>query len=70
MTEMIWIKNTESLPRENEHVLVYDKGEGVCKGCWSGSPDNWSHYPVGSYASDSCLYYVTHWTPLPKSPEN
>lgn len=61
--EWISVKEKDKLPNENEHVLVYDTTEGVCRGYYRY--DSWQHYPLGSYAGDGCLFDVTHWMPLP-----
>ena len=63
-----WIKCTERLPEDGVHVLVYDKTEGICRGYLQ--MDCWNHYPMGSYASDACLFSVTHWMPLPNLPKD
>lgn len=64
MTE--WIKCSDRLPTDFEHVLVFDETEGICRGyVWN---DSWSHHPLGSYAGDGCLFHVTHWMPLPEVP--
>lgn len=62
-----WKSVDDELPDEFEKVLVYDETEGVCRGyiyC-----NQWQHDPIGSYASDGCLFHVTHWAKLPKGPK-
>lgn len=61
-----WIKCCDSLPVENERVLI-SCNEGICSGRFSYN--NWQCDPIGSYAGDGCVYYVTHWMPLPTIPE-
>ncbi len=62
-----WISIKEKLPQDHENVLVFDKTEGVCRGyTYLGS---WSHWPLGSFAGDGCLFDVTHWAILPLPPQ-
>lgn len=60
-------RDVKDPPPDHEHVLVFDTQEGICRGYVWGK--DWTHYPLGSYASDGCLFHVTHWMPLPKPPE-
>lgn len=61
-----WIKIEDRLPTENEKVLVngYD---GVFRARLSYG--SWQCDPIGSYASDGCVYGITHWMPLPQPPK-
>lgn len=62
-----WISVKSHKPKDHEHVLVFDTKEGVC--CGYIYEGNWSHYPIGSFAGDGCLFNVTHWQCLPQPPE-
>jgi len=64
---MSWISTNDELPSEAEHVLVFDEHEGICRGYLYN--DHWSHYPMGSFASDACLFNVMFWMPLPELPD-
>jgi len=64
-----WISVKKQLPKQREHVLVFDETEGVCRGYCIDEGTSWQHYPLGSYASDGCLFDVTHWMPLPAPPK-
>jgi hypothetical protein len=64
---MSWISVKDKLPKENEHVIVFDNTEGICRGYIRYG--SWQHYPIGSYAGDGCLFDVTHWMPLPSPPK-
>lgn len=63
-----WISVKDKLPPQEDHVLVFDETEGIC--CGYLRDDDWAHYPMGDYGSGACLFHVTHWMPLPKSPED
>lgn len=63
----IWFDAKKNPPDENEHVLVYDTTEGICRGYLSYG--SWQHFPLGSFAGDGCLFSVTHWMQLPKAPK-
>lgn len=69
MGARLWRDVAEDPPEVNEHVLVYDRAIGVCRGYWCYHSSSWRHYPLGSYAGDGCLYYVSHWMPLPEKPK-
>lgn len=61
-----WIKCSDRIPEERVHVLLFDNSEGFCVGyIYLGY---WTHHPIGSYATDGCLFDVTHWMTLPKNP--
>jgi len=62
-----WISVTDRLPEDDTHVLVYDTKEGMCRGYIY--LQSWSHWPLGSFAGDGCLFCVTHWQPLPEPPK-
>lgn len=64
----IWFDVNQKLPNENEHVLVYDTMEGICRAYHSYG--SWNHFPTGSFAADGCLFNVTHWMQLPKGPND
>ncbi len=64
---MEWVSVKDVLPVDHEHVLVFDKREGICRAYIY--LNSWSHYPIGSYATDGCLFDVSHWTPLPEPPK-
>lgn len=55
-----WISVKERLPERYERILTYDK--------YSGVRENWllQSYPCVSW---SYGFHVTHWTPLPPTPE-
>jgi hypothetical protein len=66
-----WISVDDKLPKEGEHVLVYFKyllDNGICVGYHYKS--EWSHWPLGGFAGDSCIFNITHWMTLPKNPKN
>jgi hypothetical protein len=65
---MTWIKCSKKLPKDHQHVLVYDTSEGVC--CGYIYLNSWNHHPIGSFAGDGCLFRVTHWKNLPKAPKD
>jgi|HubBroStandDraft_2_1064218.scaffolds.fasta_scaffold230889_3 hypothetical protein len=62
---MHWISVTDRLPKDDEHVLVYDDGEGRCVGYHT--PKGWWSYPCHD-AYDTSLLDVMYWMPLPKPP--
>ena len=64
---MEWINVNEIMPEDDEHVLVYDDGEGRCVGYHTHI--GWWSYPAQD-AHDTSLLDVTHWMPLPKYPED
>ncbi len=80
-----WISVKDKMPPDDEFVLIYHKGcsgeysaeDPICLGYWicvakskikniftEGLVDRWA---VGS---DRGFGEVTHWMPLPKSPED
>ena len=61
-----WKSVEERLPEEYVRVLVSYQ-EGVCSAYYSF--ESWSSDPSGSFATDSIIFDVTHWMPLPKPPE-
>lgn len=58
-----WIPIIERLPNVAQEVIVFSSFEGVCAGVLD-SYDEW-FAPCSEYK----LTRVTHWMPLPKSPE-
>lgn len=71
-----WIRVKDELPRTNDlgiaHVLVYDKMEGVVAADFldeSANYINGSNIFQISHTSTQ-LYKVTHWHPLPESPQD
>lgn len=65
-TNYEWINVKDKMPEENKRVII-SCNEGVCAGKYSRQ--SWQCDPIGSYASDGCVYYVTHWMPLPLTPK-
>ncbi len=63
-----WISVKNRFPKDEVHVLLYDKDEGICVGYVRNN--YWQHHPIGSYASDACLFHVTYWIPLPDPPRD
>ena len=61
MTE--WISCADRMPEEDKRVLIVCD-EGICSGKYS--TEQWQCDPIGSYASDGCVFDVTHWMPLPE----
>lgn len=62
----IWIDVKDRLPKEYERVLIVCE-EGICSG--KRIDYTWCCDPLQSYASDGCVFHVTHWMPLPKYPK-
>ena len=60
---MKWISVDEKLPELFEDVLMYDS-YGVMVGCMNSSLEFWR------YDETSPEIAVTHWMPLPESPED
>ena len=61
-----WISVNDKLPKEYVRVLI-SCDEGICTGKLSYG--RWQCDPIGSYASDGCVFDVTHWMPLPNPPK-
>ncbi len=64
---MKWVSVKDGLPKEDEHVLVSGE-DGVFRAYLYS--DSWTCYPLGSYASDGCVFGITHWMPLPDAPQD
>lgn len=64
-----WTSVLDQLPEEKEHVLLFF-GQ-ICVGYRTRFCDTFQfeHWPCGDYASSSDVGGVTHWMPLPQSPE-
>jgi hypothetical protein len=68
--ELSWIPCTEQLPEYGETVLGYSKSQGWEKGRISminrsHTDRDGEHYRSGT----NDAYFVTHWMPLPPSPD-
>ncbi len=74
MTENIlqkfqWTNVKDRLPKAHELVLVFGE-DGVFRAYTDGDKEHpsWQCSPTGSYASDGCVFCITHWMPLPHPP--
>lgn len=67
---MTWISVKERLPEPYFHVLVNGE-DGVFRAYRDDHDEypTWQCYPTGSYASDGCVFCITHWMPLPSRPK-
>lgn len=64
---MEWISVEKQLPAYDQHVVVYDAGEGICVGYYT-KYKSWYSYPTGLYCADNSLMDVKYWMPLPEKP--
>lgn len=69
--ESKWIKCSERMPSDDEHVLIYTSGE-ITEATFLKFTHE--HKPE-FYEFDTCCHSfsideVTHWKPMPKAPED
>jgi hypothetical protein len=62
-----WVKVSERLPELNSVVLAFSKGYGLQKAVYEG--DQWTVQSPDAYMEEAALTDVTHWRPLPPSPD-
>lgn len=67
---MSWIKTTDQLPQDHEHVLIWYLRAG-----WDNSPGVYIGYYISSLdefrvlgAMGDCRNFITHWMPMPDEP--
>lgn len=63
---MQWIDVKDKLPLDNERVII-SCNEGICTARLLD--EYWQMDPIGSYATDGCIFDITHWMPLPEPPK-
>lgn len=66
--EMDWIPVAVHLPKKGATVLIYDPASGRHVAKYNGSGGEWSAWFTSTGGSKS-FEHVTHWLPLPGSPQ-
>ncbi|MDG9785311.1 DUF551 domain-containing protein [Metapseudomonas otitidis] len=65
-----WIKCSERMPKPNQEVLVYRKGNRASHGPFFAKAKNREMHPWEYLDGDTCYMAITHWMPLPEPPED
>ena len=66
-----WISCSERMPEDTKMLLAFSQGEIVAAYWnWVVNPIDYKKYRAFTYLSGNILDDVTHWMPLPESPQH